>query len=279
MANMLKHIIFSLSEQKEIDDNFKQNIYLQLNEVYFKDKSEEYRHKYSDLFSWVFEISQDDVMKLDLLGYNITKINMDFKDWYINHSKDVNDLSKKLLKLDDHINLEIARILASNDYDEKEIYTDIEKRIKDINQKYSKLNDSIKKSECVINKIEKIESDIKIIDDITKKQKDLEIKHDEVVENIDNAKRETKELANQYITILGIFASIVLAFTGGIAFSTSVFENIEKASIFRIILIIVLLGFILINVLNILVWFIMKINDKEAVVFPKILKGVSAKGM
>ena len=37
----------------------------------------------------------------------------------------------------------------------------------------------------------------------------------------------------EYIAILGIFAAVVLAFTGGIAFSTSVLNNVAKASIYR----------------------------------------------
>ena len=38
----------------------------------------------------------------------------------------------------------------------------------------------------------------------------------------------------EYISILGIFAAVVLAFTGGIAFSTSVLKNINTVSVYRI---------------------------------------------
>ncbi len=43
-----------------------------------------------------------------------------------------------------------------------------------------------------------------------------------------------EDMQKEYITILGIFAAIVLAFTGGIVFSSSVLENIDKPSIYRI---------------------------------------------
>ena len=42
-----------------------------------------------------------------------------------------------------------------------------------------------------------------------------------------------RDMQKEYITILGIFASIVLAFTGGMAFSSSILENIDKSSVYR----------------------------------------------
>ncbi|MDR3585281.1 MAG: hypothetical protein P4L59_08160 [Desulfosporosinus sp.] len=89
-------------------------------------------------------------------------------------------------------------------------------------------------------------------------------------ENINKA----DEMQKQYITILGIFASIVLGFTGGIAFSTSVLENIAKVSIYRIVLIATGLAFVLINVIYILTRFILEVNKKqnEVIKYPKFMK-------
>lgn len=95
----------------------------------------------------------------------------------------------------------------------------------------------------------------------------------------DNMKRmeDTVEMADdmqkQYITILGIFASIVLAFTGGIAFSTSVLENIASSSIYRTLLIAVVLAFVLTNVIYILTRFVMEIVNKkrEKITYPKYM--------
>ena len=73
---------------------------------------------------------------------------------------------------------------------------------------------------------------------------------------------EIKGIEREYITILGIFASIVLAFVGGITFTTSVLQNIDKASIFRLILTVDVIGAVLVNVIHLLISFILKINDK-----------------
>ena len=69
-------------------------------------------------------------------------------------------------------------------------------------------------------------------------------------------------MQSEYITILGIFASIVLAFTGGMTFSTSVLENISSSSIYRIIVISLILGLILFNVIWLLIDFLRDINGK-----------------
>lgn len=88
-----------------------------------------------------------------------------------------------------------------------------------------------------------------------------------------NFEKEMKGLEKEYIAILGIFASIVLAFVGGITFSTSVLENISNVSIFRLLLIVDFLAFVLINVIYILVKFIFVINEKNKDFFR--IKGVN----
>ena len=97
---------------------------------------------------------------------------------------------------------------------------------------------------------------------------------DEAVnEAVKETKAETKRLEREYITILGIFASIVLAFVGGLTFSTSVLQNIDSISIYRLIFVIDFIAFVLISIIYLLVKFIMKINDIE-VSFDKWLRRI-----
>lgn len=83
----------------------------------------------------------------------------------------------------------------------------------------------------------------------------------------ENLQSQIKGVEREYITILGIFASIVLAFVGGTTFSTSVLQNISSVSIFRLLLVIDFLAFVLINVIHILVFFIFTINEKDSKLF------------
>ena len=78
---------------------------------------------------------------------------------------------------------------------------------------------------------------------------------------------QIKGVEKEYISILGIFAAIVLAFVGGITFSTSVLQNISAVSAFRLLLVVDFLAFVLINVIYILVKFIFTINEKDAKLF------------
>ena len=84
-------------------------------------------------------------------------------------------------------------------------------------------------------------------------------------------------MQKDYITILGIFASIVLAFTGGIAFSTSVLENIDAISSYRLCAVVAGIAFVLINLMYILVRFIQEINrDKdEKVSYPGYMRVIN----
>ena len=78
-----------------------------------------------------------------------------------------------------------------------------------------------------------------------------------------NLKKEVKGIEKEYISILGIFAAVVLAFVGGITFSSSVLQNINKGSIFRLLLIADLLAAVLINVIYMLIKFILIINGEH----------------
>lgn len=90
---------------------------------------------------------------------------------------------------------------------------------------------------------------------------------DSIEEAKENLHKQIKGVEKEYITILGIFASIVLAFVGGITFSTSVLQNISAVSIFRLLLTVDFLTFVLINTIYVLVKCIFAINDKNTDMF------------
>lgn len=80
---------------------------------------------------------------------------------------------------------------------------------------------------------------------------------------IEEVHRDMKVIEREYITILGIFASIVLAFMGGISFSSATLNAMKDVSIFRLLLIVDLLAFILINSIALLTSVISKDNSKD----------------
>lgn len=79
---------------------------------------------------------------------------------------------------------------------------------------------------------------------------------------------EFKGMEKEYITILGIFSSVVLSFVAGITFSTSVLENMHNVGIYRLVLVILLIAFVLLNTVNLLVRYIFRLNRAEDCKFP-----------
>lgn len=70
-----------------------------------------------------------------------------------------------------------------------------------------------------------------------------------------------QKLQRNYISILGIFAAIVVAFMSGTAFSSSVLENIDKASIYRISFVVLIVAFFMFNLVCALFMFLNKVSE------------------
>lgn len=112
---------------------------------------------------------------------------------------------------------------------------------------------------------------IKIYDHFQLALHQIENANNIFAESIEDAKlnfqKEIKGVEKEYISILGIFAAIVLAFVGGITFSSAVLQNIGGVSIYRLLIVVDFLAFTLINVIYILLKFIFVINNKDSSMF------------
>lgn len=86
---------------------------------------------------------------------------------------------------------------------------------------------------------------------------------DAMKDEIENSHKEIKGIQKEYITILGIFAAIMLAFVGAFTFSTSVLNNVGTASEFELIAVAIIIGLVFLALINLLLDFLREINDKE----------------
>ena len=75
---------------------------------------------------------------------------------------------------------------------------------------------------------------------------------------------EIKGIEKEYITILGIFAAIMLAFVGTFTFSTSVLNNVSNTTAFKLAVIAAVIGLVFYNLLGMLIDFLKDINEKMA---------------
>ena len=81
-------------------------------------------------------------------------------------------------------------------------------------------------------------------------------KSKQISERIEELSKKTEDrvekIHEQSISILSIFSAVVLAFMGGISFSSRILESMSEVSMFRLAVTILLLGFVLINMVFIL---------------------------
>lgn len=225
---------------------------------------ENQRHSYSEITKYIIECGGIDYVE-DL----IPKLAALKKSEHFDEA-----VKPKIEKLIDHLNLEIVRIRYIN-----QLITDnTMQAFVDLNNQYSdevsqSLQSLTRKSRTIeqglleINKKnaataatlkdheEKSNSIIQHFDELQKNS-------NEISSSLDKTKRKIKNLQNESIAVLGIFSAVVLSFVGGLAFSTSVLQNIHKASIYRLSFIVVIIGIVLFNVIWALMDFIMTFCER-----------------
>ena len=220
-----------------------------LEEIYYDEESggkANFRHRYSDIYSVLSDINeesqaanQDDGIEANTGNLNFLTENLQIlKDSYIpqnlNKQGHLIDVSKEIGKLWDHVNLDKSRIAYMNKIteDTRSDMKDLEVRIEKITEATKELKESIHKS-------------------------------DELIEKVNIVQQRMEGMQREYITILGIFAAIVLAFTGGISFTSSALESIGKSPLHRVLLALFVAGMVLFNLVWLLTHFIREINGRQ----------------
>lgn len=216
-------ILFELAKNQELlqDKSTRHTMYKRLEALYYSaNKDERYRHFYSDIFTVLTQIQQDSNQgDINILGQNLSVIRAGYNPQNRDENGNLIDIGDSIQKLYDHVSLDIARILYSDAGDRK---TSGEEAIIDVQSQIKQIQTEIDKAKTAQKNVE---------NELGKQQK-------------------------EYIAILGIFAAVVLAFTGGIAFSTSVLNNINAVSPYRIIVVSLIIGLVLINVLFALFYYV-----------------------
>lgn len=225
-ANFCK-ILFDLSDEIEQETQY-DNFISRLEELYRRDEENNYfRHYYSDIFIVLSQLHLDvDKGSIQTVGDNLSYIKESYQE---NKNADVK-IKESINKLYDHISLEIARI---NYVDEIEYKATQEETIKKIKLDFKKQTEEINSA------IKNVKNDA-----------------EELKNQMDNAQKD-------YISILGIFAAVVMSFVGGLVFSSSVLENIHYVSFYRLTFIVLLIGFVLSNILNALFYYIKSLTDRK----------------
>jgi len=83
----------------------------------------------------------------------------------------------------------------------------------------------------------------------------LRIEVDEILE-------KSKDLKIEVVTILSIFAAILLAVVGSLSFTTSVLQTMNSASVYRVVLLALVCGIVIFNTISVLLYVVAKIVNK-----------------
>ena len=241
-------------------------------------KSEQYHHFYCDIFPLLTQIYQGDCSgSIDILGQNLELLRRSYRSVREDEQGNRIDIKDNLRKLYDHVSLEIARITYTGSYFRQAVNVDQIDQIKYRIETLSK--DTLTQQVEFENKVSEYDSKIceygeriTSFDDKSAKfdEKVFEIntKLTETEKKIDKTKEKLDKSERDYIAILGIFSSVVLTFTAGIAFSTSVLYNISQVSIYRLIGTALVIGLVLINILFVMFHFTGKLVKNDVPLEP-----------
>lgn len=230
-----RNILFELAKSQELlqDPGNRSSMYKRLEALYYsKENEEKFRHYYSDIFTVLTQLQRDSSLgDMNILGQNLSMIRAGYQSMNKDDEGRIIDICDNIRKLYDHVSMDIARITYSDAADRK---ISGEAFIGEVQSQITQAKEEI-------NTVRKVQQDVE--------------------EKMNNQQKE-------YIAILGVFSAVVLTFIGGIAFSTSVLENIAQASVYRTLIVALIIGVVLINAFFGMFYYVNLLINKQNVIKP-----------
>lgn len=180
-----------------------------------------FRHKYSEFFPLIAEISKDDnEYELDFLSNNLRDACSFVEKNYLDGDQEFTTLYRPLSKISDHLNLEIARYQ----------YNSLsEQNVKDLEKRNQVLQNELK----------------------------------ETTLKLEEAQQKVGSVQTELISVLSIFAAIVLTFSGSMSLLGSALTSMENAPFFKSVFFVLLCGFILCNAIFLMMYLVGKITGRN----------------
>lgn len=203
----LAETCFNNDKVIEMTDNFK-TLYV-----------DGFRHQYSQFFPLILNMEKDEKeYSVDFLLNNLNEICMYIERQNIDGSLEY--LYNSVLKLYDHLNLEIARYSS---------YTANQEKIKDIEQRIKLSTENLNQAKIELNK----------------------------------STRKMQSVQTELIAVLSIFSAIVMSFFGGMNFIGGALQGMENAPFAKSLFFIALCGFVVFNLIYLMMYLVSKITDRN----------------
>lgn len=191
-----------------------------------------YRQRYSEILGMLEDITSNDETDdqdesedgLEVISSNL----MSLRDYLKEHPHEYGESTYYgVFKLSDHVDIEIRRLR-----DRQNLYYEL-----------SGTDDNLV--------------------DLYDKAKQLEGKLENAESSIEEAQRNSERLQMQMVAILGIFAAIVMAFSGGMDILGGAISISGESDLFRVVFVVLLCGIILFNIFAFLMHMILAIIDSS----------------
>lgn len=184
-------------------------IFARLEELYCSSDGAEH---FRHFYSDIFEVLSLVKRDTELGTIDVLGQNMRLLYGQYQPSSQSTNISKELKKLYDHVSLDIARMSYADAGDYR---ISGKKTVQELQSRVEELTAEVNKAH----------------------------------EMQEQMKKELNSQQREYVAILGIFAAVVITFIGGLAFSTSVLNNIDKASTEKLMMIALTIGLVLVHVI------------------------------
>lgn len=226
----LKQYLHEMASKSMEESELKQKV-TDLKTLY----SDGFRHNYSMFFPLIVDIAAKDTeYSLDYLSTNLERIRALIEQDYVEGEKEYTGLYRPLLKLSDHINLEIARY---NYYQSNEQQTsDLKKNVTELQALFSAATQELESTKA---------------------------KLDTAKENLDSAQQKVEKVQTELIAVLSIFAAVVLTFSGSLSFIGQALSGMSEAPFFKSVFFVLLCGIVVFNMIFVMIYTVSKITGKN----------------
>ena len=187
-----------------------------------------FRHNYSEIFPLIVEFSKDDnEFDLDYLSNNLQAARDLVELDYVSEEKEFVGLYKPLLKLSDHLNLEIGRY---------NYYSISEQQVKALEKRNQDLQTELR------------ETTEKLV---------------QATKELGEAEKKIGSVQTELISVLSIFAAIVLTFSGSMSLLGNALTGMQDTRIFKAVFFVLPCGFILCNTIFLMMYLVGKITGRN----------------
>lgn len=221
---------------------------------------EESQRRQTDLKKYLFEMASSCMdepairsmaIKLKTLYSDNFRHNYsEFFPLIVEISKDENEYNLDFLST----NLEESRALVERDY------ITGEKEFKGLYMPLSKLSDHINLEIGRYNYYSKSEQQVK---DLEKRNQTLQVELKNATNALKSAQNTVSTMQTELISVLSIFAAIVLAFSGSLSFIGNALNGMSSTSFFKATFFVLLCGMVVFNLIFLMMYIVGKITGRN----------------